>query len=150
MPRSAKSAALHLLQGNPNNLTKKEIFKRKKNEEKLEISSENVVAPTWLSPSAKKDFYRVKKILAPAGILTDGDVDLLAIYCDTLSDYKAAVRSVKKSRTIKGKLNPFLHEKQKLAPLLNKQANELGLTPAARASLAIHMDDEVEDDDDDF
>jgi len=152
MPQRAKSAALHLLEGNPNNKTKKELHKRQKNEQKLTISAENITAPSWLSSGGKTEFERIKSLFDPAHLLTDADVNLLAIYCDTLMDYKGCIAEVKKrGRSIQGKPNPFWREKQKLAPLLQKLGSELGLSPSARASLAINMeDDSPGDDDDDF
>lgn len=42
MPRKAQSAALHILNGNPNNKAKKELRKRAKNEKKLNFGSEKL------------------------------------------------------------------------------------------------------------
>lgn len=149
VPQKAKSVALHLMEGNPNNKTKKELYKRQKNEKKLAISAAHIDPPTWLSTGAKNEFNRLKKLLAPTEILTDADINLLAIYCDTLMDYKACNAEVKKhGRSVQEKPNPFWREKQKLAPLLQKLGNELGLSPSARASLAINMTEETTDDDD--
>ena len=138
MPQAAKSAMMHLYEGNPNNLTKKEIYKRKKNEEKLKISSNNLKAPSWLEPGAKKNFKRIVELMKPTGILSDVDVDILAVYCDTYYDYLSYKRRV----------NPLIREKRNASATLTKYANMLGLTPSARASLAIHLDDESDDDDD--
>lgn len=150
MPQHAKSAALHILEGNPNNLTKKELYRRKKNEDSLQISAAHISPPAWLSVSAKKEFNLLKALFSETTLLTDADVNLMAVYCDTLIDYQAAVRSTQKHRTIKGRINPMLREKQKLAPLLEKLGNELGLSPSARASLAINKPEPEEDDDDEF
>jgi len=54
---------------------------------------------------------------------------------------------------MKGRVNPFIREKRNSAQLLDKLANELGLTPGSRASLAINMPDDGSgegDDDDEF
>ncbi|MFT8392388.1 MAG: phage terminase small subunit P27 family [Liquorilactobacillus ghanensis] len=151
MPRTAQSAMIHLLQGNPNNKTKKELSKRLKNEKSLELSSDNLIAPSWLDTGAKKEFNRIISIFSKTKLLTDADTNLLAIYCDTLSDYKSCNRQIKKlGRTVGGKVNPFVREKRNLADLLDKYARQLGLTPAARASLAIRMNPDGGDDDEDF
>lgn len=153
MPRTAQSAMIHILEGNPNNKTKKELSKRLKNEKSLELSSDNIVPPSWLDSGAKKEFKRIVLIFSKSKLLTDADINLLAIYCDTLSDYKSCNTQIKKrGRMVKGRVNPFVREKRSLADLLDKYARQLGLTPAARASLAINMNDDSGggDDDDDF
>ena len=38
MPQKAKDIALSLINGNPNNQTKKELYKRKKNNQRLQLS----------------------------------------------------------------------------------------------------------------
>lgn len=150
MPRSAQSAMLHILEGNPNNKTKKELSKRKNNEKKLAVSAENVDPPSWLSTGAKKEFNRIKVLFSNTQLLTEADIVTLSIYCDTLMDYKACNVQIKKhGRMVEGRVNPFLKEKQKLADLLNKYANQIGLTPAARASLAINLNEDSGDDSDD-
>ncbi|MCP8859448.1 phage terminase small subunit P27 family [Latilactobacillus curvatus] len=151
MPRTAKSAMLHIMEGNPNNKTKKELQKRQKNELKMKLSADNLVPPKWLNESAAKRFTEITQIMAPTGILSDSDVDTLAIYCDTLADYKSHKNKVKQLGMFKdGKVNPFVREKRNTAILLNRYANELGLTPSARASMAIHMSDDEDGDEDDF
>lgn len=151
MPRTAKSAALHLLEGNPNNKTKKELFKRKKNEEKLAIESDKIIAPSWLDTGAKKIFETVVEVMKPTSVLTNADVDLIAIYSDTYYDYLSFKRRIKKMGVaVKGKVNPFVRQKQKAGELMNKYANQLGLTPAARASLAIHLAEDSEEGEEDF
>ncbi|GAX06954.1 phage-related terminase-small subunit [Secundilactobacillus pentosiphilus] len=151
MPQVAKSAMIHLLEGNPNNLTKKELHKRSENEKKLQIASNHIDPPAWLSTGAKNEFKRIVTLFEPTKLLTEADVNLLAVYCNSLMDYKAYKAQIKKrGYLVKGRLNPFIHEKQKTADLLNKYANQIGLTPSARASLAINMDSKEDDDDEDF
>lgn len=148
MPQNAKSAMIHLYEGNPNNINKKELSRRAKNEQKLAISSANIKPPDWLTKSGESEFKRIVLLFEPTEILTEADINLLAVYCDTLVDYQAYITQIKKhGRLVKGKLNPFIHEKQKTAELLNKYANQIGLTPSARASLAINMNQSGDDDD---
>ena len=52
MPRMAQSAYLQVLNGNPNNKTKKELNKRLKNEKKLSVSADNMKPPAWLTTGA--------------------------------------------------------------------------------------------------
>jgi len=151
MPRTAKSSLLHVLEGNPNNVTKKELHKRQKNEAKLALPADNIVPPTWLSISAKKDFNKIVEMMSKTTLLTNGDVNTLALYCDTLDDYKSYSRKIRqKGMFMKGKVNPFIREKRNAGQMLDKLANELGMTPGSRASLAINMDEDNDDDQDEF
>lgn len=153
MPRTAQSAYMQMLEGNPNNKTKKELSKRVKNEQKLAVSAENMIAPTWLSTGAKKEFKRIVDLFKNAEILNEADIGELAIYCDALDDYKALGRLIKKNgRSANGDVSPFLKEKRQLLDKLDKLARSLGLTPAARASLAISLksEDSGGDEDEDF
>lgn len=153
MPRAAKSALMHLHEGNPNRLVKKEINRRAKNEEKLRVSDDKLEPPTWLESSAKKHFRMIVDVMKPTKVLTNADVDLIALYCDTYYDYCSYKRKVRQTGMVNndtGKPNPFIKEKRTAATALVKYANELGLTPSARASLAINLDDKSDGDDDEF
>ncbi|WP_125711759.1 phage terminase small subunit P27 family [Companilactobacillus kedongensis] len=150
MPQNAKSALIHIYEGNPNNKSKKELYKRKNNEEKLSLPNDDLNPPTWLTATGAKEFNRIVSMMEPTKLLTNGDVNTLALYCDTLADYRSYSRKIKqKGVMMKGRVNPFIREKRNAAQLLDKLANELGLTPGSRASLAINMDS-GEDEDEDF
>ncbi|GKT04456.1 phage terminase small subunit P27 family [Furfurilactobacillus entadae] len=143
MPRTAKSAALHLYEGNPNNLTKKELYKRQKNESKLKVSQANIDPPSWLNMTAKNEFKRITALMAETDVLTEADIGILALYCDTYADYLAYRRQIKANgMQSSGKLNVFIREKRNAAQLLDKLGSELGLSPGSRASLAIRMNDD--------
>lgn len=154
MPQTAKSSLIHLMEGNPNNITKKELHKRKKNEDKLTLPRDKLIPPSWLTATGAKEFNRIVEMMEPTQLLTNGDVNTLALYCDTLADYHSFDRKIKqKGYMMKGRVNPFIREKRNSAQLLDKLANELGLTPGSRASLAINMPDDSSgegDDDDEF
>lgn len=140
MPQTAKSSLIHIMEGNPNNITKKELHKRKKNEEKLTLPRDKLIPPSWLTATGAKEFKRIVEIMEPTKLLTNGDVNTLALYCDTLADYHSFDRKIKqKGYMMKGRVNPFIREKRNSAQLLDKLASELGLTPGSRASLAINM-----------
>lgn len=130
------------MEGNPNNITKKELHKRKKNEDKLTLPRDKLIAPSWLTTTGTKEFNRIVEMMEPTQLLTNGDVNTLALYCDTLADYHAFDRKIKqKGYMMRDRVNPFIREKRNSAQLLDKLANELGLTPGSRASLAINMPD---------
>lgn len=152
MPRHAQSAMLSILNGNPNNKTKKELNKRIKNEKKLSVSAKEVVPPSWLSTGAKNEFKRIVKLFSDTELLNEADIAELAMYSDLLMEYKSCNTRLKKhGREKDGKPSPDIRLKMQLSQQIDKIAKNLGLTPTARASMAIHADDEKGvDDDDDF
>lgn len=156
MPRTAQSSYLQLLNGNPNNKTKKELYKRTKNEKRLQVSAVNMSPPAWLASGAKKEFERIINLYQESKLLNELDINTLAIYCDLLMEYKSLNASLKKhgktfNDGVKYDVSPIFKEKRQLAPQIDKYARQLGLTPAARASLAINLsDDSGDNNDDDF
>lgn len=150
MPTPAKSIKLQLLHGNENHRTKDEIEKRLKNEEKLKIGHEHVNPPNWLDETARKEFKRVAKMLISVDLLTDADVTHLALYCDAYSQYLSFKRQVKKRGLwVEDKPNPFIKKMSDMASQVRAFASDLGLSPSARAKLAINLKDS-DDDEDDF
>lgn len=151
MPRQAQSAYLQVLNGNPNNRTKKELAKRTKNEKRMEVSNENMNPPSWLSTGAKKEFNRIVDLFSDNKLLNEADITELAMYCDLLSEYRACNTRLKKNgRSVDGKPSPDVRMKLQLSQQIDKLAKNLGLTPSARASMAINLDEIEEDDEDDF
>ncbi len=151
MPTPAKSIKLQLLNGNKNHRTKDEIEKRIRNEEKLKIGHENVNPPSWLDATGKKEFRRLAKLLISIELMTDADITHLALYCDTYSQYLSYKRQVKKhGMWIEDKPNPFIKKMAEMAKQLRGFAADLGLSPSARARLAINLEEHTEDDEDDF
>jgi P27 family predicted phage terminase small subunit len=150
MPMPAKSAKLTLLEGNKSRYVKKELEKRIENEEKLKMSAENVVAPSWLDSTAKKEFERLASLLLEVELINEADINTLALYCDALSEYLSCKREIKaKGKWINDKPNPFYLRKKDAAAQMRSLSADLGLSPSARARLSINLDNE-DDDEDDF
>lgn len=156
VPRKAKSAIQQQIDGNPNRKTSTEISQRVKNEEKMNFGSEKLTPPSWLNAGAKKAFKFIVQTYADTAFLNNADLYMLTRYCDLYSEYLACNRRLKKNgRSENGKVSGDLRFKLNLSAELGKMEKEMGLTPAARASLAIHMQtpDEAPDKDefdDDF
>lgn len=154
MPRKAQSAIIQLMEKNPNHRTSGELKKRAKNEQKLNFGSENLKPPKWLSAKAKKVFKLIVDLYKETTFLNDADFVTLCQYCDWYSEYLACNTRLKnQGRSIGGKPNPELRMKLQISSELDRLARELGLTPAARSSLAIHLADDdqgKEKEDDEF
>lgn len=124
----------------------------KKNEKKLNFGTEKLTPPSWLSSGAKKVFIQIVDMYKDTSFLNNADLIILTQYCDWYSEYTACNNRLKKNgRSIAGKINPDLRMKLSISQELDRLGKELGLTPAARASLAIHLDDEkAETEEDEF
>lgn len=151
VPQTAKSSYLHILEGNPNHKTKAELHRREKNEKALTVSADHIEPPAWLSTGAKKEFRRVRDLFKETTLLNEADIQTLAMYADLCMEYKACQTRLKKNgRSNDGKPSPDIRLKLQISQQIAKCAKDLGLNPAARASLAINMTDDKKDDDDDF
>ena len=97
-------------------------------------------------------FKSIVKLFEETDLLNEADINEIARYCDLTQEYKSCNRRLKRDgRSRDGKPNPDLRMKLQISAELDKLAKNLGLNPAARASLAISMTDEQKgDDDDDF
>lgn len=139
LPRKAKSAIQQMIDGNPNRKTSSEISQRVKNEKKLDFGAEKLKPPSWLNSGAKKAFEYIVQTYADTSFLNDADLYILARYCDLWSEYRACNTRLKKNgRSEGGKTSGDLRFKLNLSAEMDKMEKEMGLTPAARASLAIH------------
>lgn len=142
MGRRAKPIHLHVVEGNPNRLTKAEIEARMAAEARLRPASDKVRPPTWLGKEAKKIFRRLVKEMEQTELWTNVDVDTLAVYCDAVVRYAQASQDIEENGlTVEGARgvvqNPAVLVASKYASIISRCAAKLGLDPASRASLAI-------------
>lgn len=140
MARPAKSMKIQLIEGNTNNKTREEIARRAKAEEKFDVvSSEKMVPPATMGGDSKKVFKRIVKTLEPVGILNEADIDLIAMYADTLVIYTQVMDHLSMEGVVDqttGNPSKFINERNKLAELLRKLGDKMGLSPQARAQIA--------------
>ena len=169
MPQPAKSAKLQLLQKNPNKKNVKELKKRAEAEEKMQMKSDEIRAPSWLyNKLAKNTFDFLKNELLSVELISNADIYSLAMFCDWYSQYVHLQKQYKKMQSIYKK---EYKEKKRLAEEngesffeppemygnpLSKQMDtcsknmrtfgaDLGLSPSARAKLAIKLAKEEDD-----
>lgn len=117
-------------------LSKEEINKRKEAENKLKGNNDLIKPPSYLSSKQKRIFKFISKELLNVNILNNLDVSLLEV-CSIAID---------RIREIENKINknPELLLDNKLIVIKNKYTQdffkcmqELGLSPSARARLAL-------------
>ncbi|CAI6279441.1 MULTISPECIES: phage terminase small subunit P27 family [Bacillus] len=152
MPRPAKSATLQLIQGNPNKKNTEELAARAEHEKKMKMRSDNIKPPKWLDKVGKKEFKRVAALLTEVEIITEADISMLAAYCNAYSQYVSISKIIeedgimvhtegkdKDGNPIKlvGEEHPLLKRQKNYFDQMKSAANDFGLTPSARAKLAI-------------
>ena len=110
-----KPTALKLIAGNPG--------KRPINAQEPQFPPCATDAPDWLENAARAHWERLAPMLAGSGVLKESDRDLLATYCATYAAYVDAVRDGGASMAMVGQLRQLM--------------GELGMTPSARARIAV-------------
>ena len=79
---------LRLVEGPKSSLTKAEFKEWQEATAALGFNTNKGKPPKWLSALAKQEFRRLAKELLEARLMTNVDVDMLAIYCDAYADYQ--------------------------------------------------------------
>ncbi|HEY8415131.1 MAG TPA: phage terminase small subunit P27 family, partial [Thermaerobacter sp.] len=87
------------------------------------------------------EWQKVTAALDGLGILTNADVNTLAVYCDAAARYAEAARMVQEQGAVidvgRGpQQNPAVLVAEKYFRIMQKAASALGLDPTSRAALA--------------
>ena len=134
--RTPKPTALKIKQGNPG----KRALNRT---EPKTPRDESLRAPEYLSGAARREWLRLRKRLAPAGLLTPLDADILALYCQAHTRWVEAEEHVQRIgpvvKTKSGNLvpNPYLAIANRAMDQMLVYARELGMTPSARSRIQV-------------
>lgn len=131
--RKRKPTALKILQGNPGH--------RALPENEPELPPGAGEPPDHLDAVAREEWDRVAPVLTAAGVLTQGDRAVLAMYCLNWARWVHAEEMVAKSAPVlkadTGALhpNPYLLVSRQAQEMLVKCAAVLGLDPANRSKV---------------
>ena len=131
--RKPKPTALKILEGNPG--------KRPINENEPIPPKGTVKCPTWLEPEAKKEWKRLAPSLEAMGVLTQADLTAFAGYCQAYARWKEAEEFITQHgsilRTKSGYVQPVpqVSIAQTYLKIMNRFAEQFGLTPAARSRI---------------
>lgn len=141
MAQPAKSAKLQLLQGNPNKKNVDELKRRAEAENKLKMANNNITAPKWLDKEGKAAFNKIKKELIEIDLIANADVYHIALYADAYSKYVAMNQKIAEDglQDEEGFPHPLLVRMEKQAAQMRAFGSDLGLSPSARAKLAIKI-----------
>ncbi len=144
--------------GRSKHLTKDDIKKRQKQEEKMRGPSENIEIPSYLTAAQKKEFAEIAEKLVGLEIFSELDVDSLARYLDSKHQYLQLVKDIRKVKptetveqengkkiTIANEDYPKLQRtKNTLFNECRSAATDLGLTITSRLKLVIPSPTTVE------
>jgi len=144
--------------GRSKHLTKDDIKKRQKHEEKMRGPTENIEIPSYLTATQKKEFAEIAEKLVVLEIFSELDVDSLARYLDSKHQYLQLVKDIRKIKptetveqengkkiTIANEDYPKLQRtKNTLFNECRSVAADLGLTITSRLKLVIPSPSTVE------
>ena len=131
--RKPKPTALKILEGNPG--------KRPLNENEPIPPKGTVKCPTWLEPEAKKEWKRLAPSLEAMGVLTQADLTAFAGYCQAYARWKEAEEfitqhgSIVKTPSGYWQTVPQVSIAQTYLKIMNKLAEQFGLTPSSRSRI---------------
>lgn len=131
--RKPTPTRLKLLKGNPG--------QRRLNAREPSVPAAIPEAPEWLEGISREKWDELTEKLAGAQILTELDADVLALYCETWAEYRAATDEIRSGgRVVKAPsgypmTSPYVTIRNKALIQLRTLEAELGLTPSARSRL---------------
>jgi P27 family predicted phage terminase small subunit len=120
-----------------------EIEARIAAEASFNFPADKVRPPSFLSDVAKKEFRRLAKPLLEAKLITNMDINALAMYAQAFSHWKEAEEKLARHGTlIKSKswapiINPYVYIMEKSFAQMKAMAMEFGFSPGARAKIAV-------------
>lgn len=146
MGRQSKPIDLIVMEGKTHK-TKEEIRLRREREQALSSGSDRVDCPDWLCDVGRAEFKRLESDLINLGLLTNLDVNQLAIYCDAYAKYVDATTEIDRNGLVIESINkmgvtnfvtsPYVQIAAKYAEIVKKYCDEFGLSPSSRARMAI-------------
>lgn len=151
MPRPLKPVALQ--QGRMSNESKR--IRQEQEDRFLKGATNQLKAPTFLDPMAKKEFKRVVELLKQLDVVQNLDLTVLAIYCDAYSNYVKLSKQVQEHGSVEFYTNTqgfenkvvssYVQAKSKYIEIIFKCSGKLGLSVSDRLKLIVPKEDEDKD-----
>ena len=131
--RKPTPTAIKELEGNPG--------KRKLNDKEPRPEKKAPSCPKWLESEAKKEWRRLAKKMELMGVLTEVDMAAFAGYCQAYARWKEAEEFITQHGTIVKTPSGYWQQvpqvsiAQTYLKVMNRFAEQFGLTPAARSRI---------------
>lgn len=145
--RKPKPSAVKKLEGNPGG--------RPLNEKEPAPKKKAPACPKWLDAEARKEWRRLAKVLEEMGVLTQLDMGVFATYCNAYARWKEADEFISQHGTVIKTPSGYVQQlpqvsiAQTYAKLMNRCAEQMGLTPSSRSRIIAadngDPDDEMEE-----
>ncbi len=135
MARKPKPSALKRLTGNPG--------KRKWNTDEPNFEVAIPDAPGHLDDIALSEWTRITQELAAKQVITEVDMTILALYCETFSEWIMLNNLLKNQAIVKEYksgaeyVNLLIGQRRSARMELSKYAAELGITPSSRTKVKV-------------
>lgn len=128
---------------------KKEKLNRKIQEEKIKLDRAGLEPPSFLSAKGKKEFKRVVEEAGKIDLLDNLDLSILAIYCNSYSNYIEISRQIEKKEpdmrfASEGRINPLINAQEKYAKQIMQCSTKLGLATTDRLKLIVPTKEEAQ------
>lgn len=117
-------------------LTKKEIEFRRETE--IKAKADDVKPPGWLTGGAKKEFIRLAEELLEIGIISNLDVQSLAMLCANQERYLQLQKEINKRIKMEGfseDVQRLIRLQSNIFEICRKGASDFGLTISSRCKL---------------
>ncbi len=121
---------------------KEERIRRQIEEEKVKVGREALIAPSWLSPFAKKEFKRVVSEAESIGLMDNLDFSVLAIYCNAYSSYLEITAIIKNVGFENIKASDYINQQEKYVKQIMQCSSKLGLATTDRLKLVVPTKEE--------
>jgi P27 family predicted phage terminase small subunit len=142
--------------GRSNHLTKKVVKEREEQEKAMRGYTDKIKAPSYLTKKQKEEFDSIVSELVRLGIFSNLDIDTLARYVDSKTQYLDLLKHIKKVKATEivempdGKKKAFANEdypklmrvKNTLFNECRAAASDLGLSITSRLKLVIPKTDD--------
>jgi len=140
--RKPTPTAIKELEGNPGG--------RPLNEAEPKPARKAPPCPKWLEPEAKKEWRRLAKQLEQIGVLTEVDMAAFAAYCQAYARWKEAEEFLTEHGTLVRTPSGYYQQvpqvsiAQTYLKIMNKIAEQFGLTPSARSRITAGQNESLE------
>lgn len=133
---------------NKSHLSKAEIEQRQAEEAAIKPNSDNIKCPSWLKDKvAKKEFKRISTELKQLDLISNLDIDLLAMYCQAYAQYQKVIEEMEDQPLSITKYdkyerpymveNPLIKIQLKYSDEMKKIASQMGLSISSRLKLTV-------------
>ncbi|CAK7036931.1 MAG: hypothetical protein BACD_00149 [Bacteroides rodentium] len=141
--RKPTPTAVKKLEGNPGG--------RPLNENEPKPKKKAPACPKWLDGEARKEWKRLAKVLEEMGVLTQLDMGVFATYCNAYARWKEADEFISQHGTVIKTPSGYVQQlpqvsiAQTYAKLMNRCAEQMGLTPSSRSRIIAAETSDPED-----